>query len=94
MPTVSAGFRRLAELHQMPGQSPIIRVLNLGQKAFSECLQIQDFLRHKIISQAAIAQQSSKNAKVVCPPDNYLLFVEHPPVYTLGKCAGLFMCWL
>ena len=62
--------------------SPILRVLNLGRKGYNDALKIQTKYHKRICK----LQNLSK-----VPPKydaNYLLLVEHEPVYTTGIRTG------
>lgn len=58
-----------------------ISVLNLGRKDYKETWDFQENLFDEIITRKI---QNRKNEQELATP-NYLLFVEHPHVYTLGK---------
>lgn len=56
---------------------PIVNVLRLGRIAYADALQLQQQLRDKLLG----ALQERRNV------ENYLLLVEHDPVYTVGLRA-------
>mgnify|MGYP001973367273 CR=1 FL=1 len=62
-----------------------VKVIELGQKPYSESLEIQEKYFNKIID---LKRSNRKNVTFV-PTDNYLLWVEHPPVFTLGKSGKM-----
>lgn len=61
--------------------SPILRVLNLGRKSYNDALKIQTKYHERIFNNLKVQQSSSKET-------NYLLLVEHDPVYTTGIRTG------
>lgn len=61
--------------------SPTLRVLNLGLKGYKDALNIQNRY-HELCKSSC--KQLSGNMK----PVNYLLLVEHEPVYTIGIRTG------
>lgn len=58
-----------------------VQCLDLGFISFKEAWDLQENLMAKVIEQK-LAMRTSKTTKI---PDNYLLFCQHPHVYTLGK---------
>lgn len=54
---------------------------HLGTKEYAECWNYQEKLMQTIID----TKLSNRNKEQPLPTDNYLLTVEHPHVYTLGK---------
>jgi len=58
-----------------------VQLQNIGLKAYKEAWEYQDQLFQEIID---IKIANRKNNSLT-PTPNYLLFVEHPHVYTLGK---------
>jgi len=65
----------------MKQQNKKVQVLDLGQKAYQATWVYQEKLFQQIITQKSANRTTTDNK----PTPNYLLFVEHPPVYTLGK---------
>ncbi len=65
----------------MKQQNKKVQVLDLGQKAYQATWDYQEKLFQQIITQKSANRTTTDNK----PTPNYLLFVEHPPVYTLGK---------
>lgn len=61
-------------------KSPDVKWLDLGSKAYQETWDFQENHLQKVINQKI---EKRENPDVV--PDHFLFFVEHPPVYTLGK---------
>lgn len=68
----------------MKQQNKKVQVLNLGQKAYQATWDYQEKLFQQIITQKSANRTTTDNK----PTPNYLLFVEHPPVYTLGKSGN------
>ena len=62
-----------------------VKVIDLGQKPYSESLKIQEKYFNTIID---LKRSNRKNSTFV-PTDNYLLWVEHSPVFTLGKSGKM-----
>ena len=60
-----------------------IQFLDLGISEYGETWERQELLMNSIISQKLSNQQKPVSDRVATP--GYLLFVEHPPVFTLGK---------
>ena len=55
--------------------------MELGLKPYLEALQIQEKCFEGIIKR----KMTNRKEEVHTPTENYLLWVEHPPVITLGK---------
>lgn len=68
----------------MKQQNKKVQVLDLGQKAYQATWDYQEKLFQQIIAQKSANRTTTDNK----PTPNYLLFVEHPPVYTLGKSGN------
>ena len=64
----------------------VIHCVNLGISNYSETLEIQERYFQGIINQKIF---NRKNPKKYLTTKNYLLFVEHPSVYTLGKSGKI-----
>jgi lipoyl(octanoyl) transferase len=60
-----------------------VQYIDLGLKDYKEAWDYQEELFHAIIEQKIINR--SDNVTNHSPTNNYLLFCEHPHVYTLGK---------
>jgi len=58
---------------------------NLGQKAYQETWDYQTELLQETIK----TKFSNRQNGTQLPTENHFLFVEHPPVYTLGKSGDL-----
>ena len=65
----------------MKYQNKRVKILDLGQKSYASALAYQEELFQRIIAQ----KRANRNQKKQEPTENYLLWVEHQPVYTLGK---------
>lgn len=62
-----------------------VRVQDLGQMPYKSCWTYQEALFQGIIDQ----KRANRNTEVEQQTQNYLLFVEHPPVFTLGKSGDM-----
>ncbi|MEI6864570.1 lipoyl(octanoyl) transferase LipB [Flavicella sp.] len=62
-----------------------VYIRELGRKGYQEAWDYQVELFDSIIEKKMI----NRNNEQQLPTDNYLLFVEHPHVYTLGKSGNL-----
>tara|TARA_S200000501_G_scaffold133049_1_gene125789 strand:- start:5653 stop:6360 length:708 start_codon:yes stop_codon:yes gene_type:complete len=69
----------------MKYQNKRVKILDLGQKSYASALAYQEELFQRIIAQ----KRANRNQKKQKPTENYLLWVEHQPVYTLGKRGDL-----
>lgn len=58
-----------------------VNYTHLGTMDYAECWQLQEKLMQEIID----IKLANRNAEKILPTKNYLLTVEHPHVYTLGK---------
>jgi len=66
-------------------KNKIVKVLDLGFKPYAESLTIQEDYFNQIID----LKRSNRNKERQDLTDNYLLWVEHPPVFTLGKSGKI-----
>lgn len=62
-----------------------VQLQNLGQLPYKECWDYQEGLFQAIIDQ----KRANRNTATFKTTSNYLLFVEHPPVFTLGKSGKI-----
>lgn len=62
-------------------QNKKVRLIELGLKPYLEALQIQETYFEGIVKR----KRTNRKEEVQTPTENYLLWVEHPPVITLGK---------
>ena len=62
-----------------------VRIQELGTKDFKETWDYQELLFKSILD----TKIKNRREQLSLPTDNYLLFVEHPHVYTLGKSGDL-----
>lgn len=60
-----------------------VQYMDLGLKDYKEAWDYQEELFDGIIKQKVLNRNSEKTEQI--PTNNYLLFCEHPHVYTLGK---------
>ena len=65
--------------------NPVVYVRHLGLVSYEDAIVLQQDLFQKTIDQK-IHNRRNPNSKK--PTTNYLLFVEHPHVYTLGKSGN------
>lgn len=66
-------------------KNKIIWVQNLGKVSYKNCWTYQEELFQGIIDQ----KRANRNTNNYQETKNYLLFVEHPPVFTLGKSGNM-----
>ena len=66
-------------------KNKIITVEDLGLLSFAAALEVQEDYFYKIISE----KKANRHKEQPTPTDNFLLFVEHKPVYTLGKSGDI-----
>ena len=66
-------------------KNKIITVEDLGILSFASALEVQEYYFYKIISE----KKANRQKEQPTPTDNFLLFVEHKPVYTLGKSGDI-----
>jgi lipoyl(octanoyl) transferase len=62
-----------------------IQIIELGVKSYTDSLKIQEELFQKIID----LKRKNRNKDTQVPTENYLLWVEHTPVITLGKSGKI-----
>lgn len=67
----------------MPVKNTRVFFEDLGLRDYKETWDYQEQLQQKIVSQKIANRNLPEEDQQ--PTDNYLLFVEHPHVYTLGK---------
>lgn len=66
-------------------QNKSVKIIDLGHKSYSESLAIQEHYFNEIIN----LKRSNRKTERPIPTENYLLWVEHPPVFTLGKSGKI-----
>ena len=66
-------------------KNKIITIEDLGLLSFAAALVIQEDYFYKIISE----KKANRQKEQPTPTNNFLLFVEHKPVYTLGKSGDI-----
>ena len=69
----------------MMKKNKTVKIIDLGQKSYSESLKIQEGYFNAIIE----LKRLNRKKETSIPTDNYLLWVEHPPVFTLGKSGKM-----
>jgi lipoyl(octanoyl) transferase len=67
------------------GKNKTIKIIDLGHKSYSESLKVQENYFNGTIS----LKRSNRKTDNPQPTHNYLLWVEHPPVFTLGKSGKM-----
>ena len=67
------------------GKNKTIKIIDLGHKSYSESLEVQENYFNGTIS----LKRSNRKTDNPQPTHNYLLWVEHPPVFTLGKSGKI-----
>jgi lipoyl(octanoyl) transferase len=67
------------------GKNKMIKIIDLGHKSYSESLEVQENYFNGTIS----LKRSNRKTDNPQPTHNYLLWVEHPPVFTLGKSGKM-----
>ncbi len=58
---------------------------DLGLRSYKESWDLQEVLLKQNVERKSTANRQPSTAEDLLPTINHLLFVEHPPVYTLGK---------
>jgi lipoyl(octanoyl) transferase len=61
---------------------------DLGKKRYKEAWDYQETLLQENANLKAVFRKTGDLPPSAIPTNNYLLFVEHPPVYTLGKSGN------
>ena len=67
------------------GKNKTIKIIDLGHKSYSESLEVQENYFNGTIS----LKRSNRKTDNPQPTHNYLLWVEHPPVFTRGKSGKM-----
>lgn len=62
-----------------------VQFQDLGFKRYQEVWDYQESLLKENADTKALFRKTGDTAPALVPTNHYLLFVEHPPVYTLGK---------
>ena len=65
----------------MTQKNKTIQLIELGLKPYQEVLAFQE----KLFNQTIAIKRANRNQQQQTPTENYLLWVEHTPVITLGK---------
>ena len=69
----------------MKKKNKAIRIIELGVKSYTDSLKIQEELFQKTIELKSVNRKEDTQI----PTQNYLLWVEHTPVITLGKSGKI-----
>ena len=72
-------------LNSLKTKNNRVKIIDLGIKSFSSCWKYQDELFNSIIS----VKKSNRKTKKKLLTNNYMVFVEHPAVYTLGNSGKI-----
>ena len=67
------------------GKNKTIKIIDLGHKSYTESFEVQENYFNGTIS----LKRSNRKTDNPQPTHNYLLWVEHPPVFTLGKSGKM-----
>lgn len=67
---------------------PLVYFRQLGRMDYQTAWDLQETLLQQGVAQKSQRTNQPENSKLE-PVKNYLLFVEHPPVYTLGKSGKM-----
>src|SRR6201993_3149864 len=70
----------------MPSKNKQVLCKDLGLIDYKTCWDYQEDLQQKIVSQKTSNRSLPEKEQQIT--DNYMLFVEHPHVYTLGKSGN------
>jgi lipoyl(octanoyl) transferase len=62
---------------------------DLGRIAYREAWDYQTRLHAELVQRKAANRERLAQSEPLLPQEHYLLFCEHPPVYTLGKSGSL-----
>jgi lipoyl(octanoyl) transferase len=65
----------------MTQKNKTIQLIELGLKSYQEALAVQE----KLFNQTIAIKRANRNQQQQTPTENYLLWLEHTPVITLGK---------
>jgi len=65
----------------MSPKNKTIQLIELGKMPYQQALELQEKLFHETIA----IKRENRARSTQCPTKNYLLWVEHNPVITLGK---------
>ena len=63
----------------------VIHFSNIGYQDYRKTWDLQEQLFQKVLSEKV----ENRKREVALPTPNFLLFVEHPPVFTLGKSGSI-----
>ena len=69
----------------MDKKNKSVKIIDLGYKSYSESLAIQEQYFNEIIN----LKRGNRKIENPVPTNNYLLWVEHPAVFTLGKSGKM-----
>ncbi|WP_286755381.1 lipoyl(octanoyl) transferase LipB [Roseivirga sp. UBA838] len=69
-------------------QNKRVEVINLGKEDYQKVWDYQESIFKQTIDRK-IANRKQEDYTLLLPTENYLIFCEHPHVYTLGKSGSL-----
>jgi len=67
---------------------PAVRFRNLGRLDYQAAWDLQTELHAEVVARKRANRDRRKAGEQALPQYHHLLFVEHPPVYTLGKSGS------
>lgn len=68
---------------------PKVYFKDLGRIAYREAWDLQQRLHHELVQRKRYNWQAKESGWSLEPLHHYLLFCEHPPVYTLGRSGSM-----
>lgn len=69
-------------------KKPDVRFTHLGRMPFTAAWDLQQRLHAAVVARKQTNRQRQRAGQALLPQKHHLLFVEHPPVYTLGKSGA------
>lgn len=67
----------------------LVKYLNLGRIPYRQAWSLQEQLLRELVDRKLANRQRLGAGLPALPQTHYLLFCEHPPVYTLGKSGAM-----
>lgn len=68
---------------------PNVHFQDLGRLAYQEAWDLQTELHAEVVARKRSNRERQKLGQPLVEQEHHLLFVEHPPVYTLGKSGSV-----
>lgn len=78
----------IARIPELGEKLPQVRVHPLAQIDYQTAWDKQGELHKKMVAHKLANRDRNKLGEPQLPPEHHLLYVEHPPVYTLGKSGS------